>query len=258
MHLPVIGPASSKYFEGLLFILVRRPYDIGDGIHVSDINQDTAPMGSGWWLVEDVTLFTTTVMFMFTNERATLANGSLASSRIINATRSHHACVCNYIKLPLDVPYEKLQLFNEAIEQYVHNRPREWRALCSIRAIKIETAQGRWWKRRVSRCLSLRTNPLHILPMLTGFVEYSIVSKSKNSGSFAFHGRAGIENSRLLVIHPTGSRASRVLEELGRPAQQPGAARDVYDRALQEARDLVQEPACPGQPFFRKYTVERR
>lgn len=25
----MIGSASSKYFEGLLFILVRRPYDIG-------------------------------------------------------------------------------------------------------------------------------------------------------------------------------------------------------------------------------------
>lgn len=89
-----------------------------------------------------MTLFTTTVMFMFTNERATLANGSLANSRIINATRSSHACVVNYVKLPIDVPYEKLQLFNEAIGQYVHNRPREWRALCSIRAINIETAQG--------------------------------------------------------------------------------------------------------------------
>ena len=30
----MIGSASSKYFEGLLFILVRRPYAIGDGIHV--------------------------------------------------------------------------------------------------------------------------------------------------------------------------------------------------------------------------------
>ena len=30
----MIGSASSKYFEGLLFIIVRRPYAIGDGIHV--------------------------------------------------------------------------------------------------------------------------------------------------------------------------------------------------------------------------------
>jgi hypothetical protein len=28
----MIGSASSKYFEGLLFILVRRPYNIGDGM----------------------------------------------------------------------------------------------------------------------------------------------------------------------------------------------------------------------------------
>ena len=30
----MIGSASSKYFEGLLFIILRRPYAIGDGIHV--------------------------------------------------------------------------------------------------------------------------------------------------------------------------------------------------------------------------------
>jgi small-conductance mechanosensitive channel len=34
----MIGGASAKYFEGILFILVRRPYDIGDRIHVSPID----------------------------------------------------------------------------------------------------------------------------------------------------------------------------------------------------------------------------
>ena len=42
----VIGSASSKYFEGILFILVRRPYGIGDIIHVSDPERDTNPGGS--------------------------------------------------------------------------------------------------------------------------------------------------------------------------------------------------------------------
>lgn len=58
----VIGTASSKYFEGLLFILVRRPYGIGDCIHVSDPNSDTNYTGSAFWYVEDITLFSTQVV----------------------------------------------------------------------------------------------------------------------------------------------------------------------------------------------------
>jgi hypothetical protein len=58
----MIGTASSKYFEGLLFILIRRPYAIGDGIHISDPNAETAGTGTytttaiddvvAWWSLD--------------------------------------------------------------------------------------------------------------------------------------------------------------------------------------------------------------
>jgi hypothetical protein len=41
----MIGAASSKYFEGLLFILVRRPFSIGDGIALSGVNEQTSSTG---------------------------------------------------------------------------------------------------------------------------------------------------------------------------------------------------------------------
>jgi small-conductance mechanosensitive channel len=59
----MIGAACSNYFEGLLFILVRRPYDIGDRINVSSVTVDTSTTGSPGWIVKDVDLFTTTVVF---------------------------------------------------------------------------------------------------------------------------------------------------------------------------------------------------
>jgi small-conductance mechanosensitive channel len=46
----MIGSASAKYFEGLLFILVRRPYGIGDRIHISNVETDTAFGGSSGWV----------------------------------------------------------------------------------------------------------------------------------------------------------------------------------------------------------------
>jgi len=81
----MFGPASSKYFEGILLIFVRRPYDIGDKIGLSNPAKDTNSGGSSMWFVEKVTVFTTTVRFASTNEVATYQNGSLARLRIINA-----------------------------------------------------------------------------------------------------------------------------------------------------------------------------
>jgi small-conductance mechanosensitive channel len=106
----MIGSACSKIVEGVLLILVRRPYDIGDRIAVSDINSDTDPSGSAGWTVKgrcstvvnvaghsshgfltfvclfvlryiDINLFTTTVLYGSSNEVATYSNGSLAGSR---------------------------------------------------------------------------------------------------------------------------------------------------------------------------------
>jgi small-conductance mechanosensitive channel len=53
--------------------------------------------GQAGWIVERVNLFNTTVCFGTTNERATISNGSLASSRIINAARSPYAII--YVQL---------------------------------------------------------------------------------------------------------------------------------------------------------------
>jgi hypothetical protein len=46
----IIGSASAKYFEGLLFILIRRPYGIGDKIHISNVENDTDFYGSAGWV----------------------------------------------------------------------------------------------------------------------------------------------------------------------------------------------------------------
>lgn len=55
----MISTASSKFFEGMLFILVRRPYNIGDLINVSNVEVQTSFDGAPGWIVENVTLFQT-------------------------------------------------------------------------------------------------------------------------------------------------------------------------------------------------------
>lgn len=106
-------------------------------MHVSNPESETSYTGSAWWTVEDVTLFTTSVIFMFTGEKATLSNGSLANSRIINSSRSPQACLYIMVKFPVEVTYEKIQIFRQAVEQYMKNRPREWLQFLSFRACRL-------------------------------------------------------------------------------------------------------------------------
>jgi hypothetical protein len=46
----IIGTATAKYFEGLLFILIRRPYGIGDPIHISNVQTETSFYFSAPWV----------------------------------------------------------------------------------------------------------------------------------------------------------------------------------------------------------------
>lgn len=105
---------------------MRRPYDIGDRIALSNPDTPLSTDGSATWFVQTVGLFSTTVRFAATNEVATLANGSLASSRVINAKRSPQANVYVYMKFSVDVPYSKVMIFKRCVESFVKERPREW------------------------------------------------------------------------------------------------------------------------------------
>lgn len=128
--------------QGILFILVRKPFDIGDRIAISDPNTDTPLDGSMTWFVEKVDLYTTTARNAVTNEVATIANGSLATSRIINAARSPNAVVHMKLKFGLDVPYTKVQLFRKTVETFVKARPREWLTMIAFWASRVEADRG--------------------------------------------------------------------------------------------------------------------
>jgi hypothetical protein len=128
--------------QGLLFILVQRPYGIGDRINVSNPQLDTNWYGTQGWIVADVTLFTTTMYMVGTNERATVSNGTLAQSRIINGARSKKAVLILNIRFGVEVPYSRVEIFKAAVEKFVKARPREWLALLGIRAGTIQPDLG--------------------------------------------------------------------------------------------------------------------
>ncbi|CAB9496794.1 Mechanosensitive ion channel protein [Seminavis robusta] len=138
----MFGATSAKYFEGLLFILVQRPYGVGDRIHLSNPQNETSPDGSSGWIVEKVTLTTTTVYWGTTNERATLNNGAISNLRVINAARSPNATIYVELKFGIDTPYEKIAIFRAAVEQFLKDRPREWLTFIGFRPTEVAVDRG--------------------------------------------------------------------------------------------------------------------
>ena len=164
------GKSSSKYFDGCLFILVQRPYGkhsaalkpllslcsfpipkpfishmtsgVGDRMHLSNPQNETSPDGSSGWIVEKVTLFTTSVYWGATNERATISNGALSRFRVINSARSPNAQIYVNLKFAVDTPYEKLETFRAAVEQFLKDRPREWLSFNGFRPTEVATDRG--------------------------------------------------------------------------------------------------------------------
>ncbi|CAB9521546.1 Mechanosensitive ion channel protein [Seminavis robusta] len=138
----IFGSSSAKYFEGMLFILNQRPYGVGDRIHLSHPSADTNPNGSSGWIVEKVTLTTTTVYWGATNERATLSNGAISNLRVINAARSPKATIYVHTKFGIDTNYNKIQVFRSAAEQFLKQRPREWCAFLGFRPSEVVIDRG--------------------------------------------------------------------------------------------------------------------
>ncbi|KAL3920538.1 MAG: hypothetical protein SGILL_003213 [Bacillariaceae sp.] len=113
-----------------------------DRIVVQPAESTTSPDGTTDWIVRDIDLFTTTVIYAYTNEIATLSNGSIANSRVMNGARSLPALLYVTLRFGIDVAYEQLEVFKEALNQYVVARPREWARLWDVRNTAVSADQG--------------------------------------------------------------------------------------------------------------------
>mmetsp|Transcript_30851 Transcript_30851/g.46812 ORF Transcript_30851/g.46812 Transcript_30851/m.46812 type:complete len:955 (+) Transcript_30851:54-2918(+) len=137
-----LSSACGNYVEGVMLVLYRKPFGIGDRIALSAVDVDTSKTGSATWFVENVDLFTTTARFSITNEVATLSNSSLAPCRIINANRSPKAVIRITLRFGVHVPMTKVDQFYIEIERYVKERPREFFQLNGLFASSIEVQKG--------------------------------------------------------------------------------------------------------------------
>jgi hypothetical protein len=172
----VVGSASRATLQGILLVLVQRPYgkvfgllppgpchldvlsnitrvnafspflasDIGDRIVISELGNGFSSIDDSFGsIVEDISLFHTTIRSGPTREVATITNSSLARSRIVNLRRSAaNARIAIYIKFGLDIPYYMIVLFRKAVENFVRDRPQEFLKIVKFDIARVESELG--------------------------------------------------------------------------------------------------------------------
>ena len=225
--------------QGLLLILARQPYDIGDRIAISHPSNDTSPSGSTTWFVDGITLFTTTVRNAATNEVGTYDNGSLASLRIINAARSPKAVVYVKLKFGIDVPYEKVKIFGTVIEHFVKDRPREWIKLVGFRATVVEADLGYIGYVLVLNHVESWQNVGAILQSQADVASFCLeVSKQMDMRFIAPPMPIDLNMENMYVKNPSIVAASDVIEEASEHVDAPNLSNFEDPNGIQRIQNL--------------------
>mmetsp|Transcript_25938 Transcript_25938/g.71432 ORF Transcript_25938/g.71432 Transcript_25938/m.71432 type:complete len:953 (-) Transcript_25938:1158-4016(-) len=138
----MIGSGTSQLFEGVMMVLARQPYDIGDKIAIAEVETLADLDGSQHWMVESIDLVTTVGRLVGTGEVASFSNGALARARLMNMARSPNAVVYVHVRFEINVPYSKILIFRAAVEKFVEERPAEWVELIAFCTNRVEAEQN--------------------------------------------------------------------------------------------------------------------
>ena len=77
-----------------------------------------------------------------TREVCTVSNGSISRLRIINLNRSDKPNILIHLKFGVDVPFQKIKIFQTAVEKFVYDRPRDWMKSLGFRSTRVEADLG--------------------------------------------------------------------------------------------------------------------
>jgi len=135
-----VGPSCAKAVEGILVIVGRRPYDIGDRIIITNSPGGEVPPMSMSWIVEDISLFSTTLRHNASNEISTVSNASIAGARITNCARSKNAIVHMVLKFHISCHKgsNTMARYKEGVEAHIHEMPNIWDSIFFFRCEDID------------------------------------------------------------------------------------------------------------------------
>ncbi|XP_008452778.2 mechanosensitive ion channel protein 10-like [Cucumis melo] len=123
----MFGNTCKNTFEGLIFVFVMHPFDVGDLCVVDGIQL----------LVEEMNILTT-VFLKLNNEKVYYPNSVLATKPITNYYRSPDMGDTIEFSISFTTPLEKIGIMKEKIKRYLEDDPQHWYPNHSVVVKEIE------------------------------------------------------------------------------------------------------------------------
>ena len=121
----IVGRAPGDFFSGAAYVLLARPYDIGDRITTSDPGR---PSELYSLVVKHIGLFRT--HFLTSNgELLYIDNHAMLSKSITNLTRSGPVTLMVRTEVPLAASAAKVTELVDSIRQYIEEKSTDWIAV---------------------------------------------------------------------------------------------------------------------------------
>mmetsp|Transcript_11718 Transcript_11718/g.27754 ORF Transcript_11718/g.27754 Transcript_11718/m.27754 type:complete len:569 (+) Transcript_11718:1000-2706(+) len=119
----VLGWLPYETISGIMYVLVVRPYDIGDRIVIADIGRP--PTGFEQLIVSEIGL-TCTRVICWNGEQHNLMNHIIRKQGVINFHRSGQAIVSHRLELPSSMACNKISELIDAVRAYVAGQPHDY------------------------------------------------------------------------------------------------------------------------------------
>ncbi|KAK4283455.1 hypothetical protein QN277_000403 [Acacia crassicarpa] len=123
----IFGNAAKTLFEGIIFVFVMHPFDVGDRCVIDGVQMT----------VEEMNILTT-VFLRYDNEKIFYPNSVLATKPISNYYRSPDMIDSVEFAVDIATSMETIGALKASIKAYLEGKPQHWRAGHSVVVKKIE------------------------------------------------------------------------------------------------------------------------
>ncbi|KAH7854267.1 hypothetical protein Vadar_011909 [Vaccinium darrowii] len=123
----MFGNASKTVFEGIIFVFVMHPFDVGDRCVVDGVQM----------VVEEVNILTT-IFLRYDNEKIIYPNSVLATNPISNYYRSPEQSDSVEFSVDFSTSAESIAALKAKIKTYIDSKPQHWRPNHSVQIKEIE------------------------------------------------------------------------------------------------------------------------
>lgn len=139
----MIGNSAKTVFEGIVFLFITHPYDVGDRVFIDGQNLFVKELG-----------IMTTVFERWDGQLIYSPNSQLSTKQITNVRRSPNQMEVVEIHVSMDTPMEKLTALRNRLVEWLQAESKEFNPKMELQPYEIENTQ----KLKIQLYLEHRSN----------------------------------------------------------------------------------------------------